>query len=46
MNKILITTSLITIILFSSGCATWDGIKEDSNNAYNTTKETIHEATK
>ena len=30
----------------STGCATWDGIKEDSSSAYDSTKEAIHEATK
>ena len=44
MRKIL-SLSMIMIALLSSGCATWDGLKEDSSNAYNSTKETIHEAT-
>jgi len=43
--KKLLTLSVITIALFSAGCATWDGLKKDSSSAYNSTKETIHEAT-
>ena len=45
MNKLLISCSIILLILVSSGCATWDGIKEDSKNAYDSTKEAIHDAT-
>jgi len=44
MKKLLVL-SILTIAVFSSGCATWDGLKKDSNKAYNSTKETIHEAT-
>lgn len=43
MKKLLISISLIA--LFSAGCATWDGVKQDSSHAYNTTKQTIHNAT-
>ena len=46
MNKFLISIGMITIIMISSGCATWDGIKEDSSTAYDATKEAIHDATK
>ena len=36
----------IIISLLISGCSsTWRGVKEDSNNAWNSTKETIHKAT-
>lgn len=45
MNKLLISCSIILLILVNSGCATWDGIKEDSKNAYDSTKEAIHDAT-
>ncbi len=43
--KKLLALSLIAIALLSSGCATWDGVKEDSKKAYDTTKDAIHEAT-
>jgi predicted small secreted protein len=46
MKKILLSFSIIAIALVSSGCATWDGLKEDSSNAYDSTKEAIHDATK
>lgn len=46
MKKILILTSVLTAILFLSGCsATWEGVKEDSSNAWYSTKETINEMT-
>lgn len=32
--------------LFLGGCSsTWEGVKDDSSDIYNDTKETIHEAT-
>ena len=34
--------SIILIILFSA-CATWDGLKEDSSNAWQTTKNVSSE---
>ena len=46
MNKLLLVLSIILITFVSSGCATWDGLKEDSKDAYETTKEAIHDATK
>jgi len=45
MNKLLIVFSIIVITIVSSGCATWEGVKKDSKNAYDSTKEAIHEAT-
>ena len=45
MKKILIFSMLIFIILASSGCATWGAIKEDTSNAWNSTKKAVHEAT-
>lgn len=45
MNKLLVTFCMFVLIVVSSGCATWDGIKEDSKNAYDSTKEAIHDAT-
>ena len=47
MKKILILASTVSILLLSTGCSgTWDGIKSDSSKAWDSTKETIHEATK
>lgn len=46
MGKLLRSFSLLAIIIISTGCATWDGIKEDSSSAYDSTKEAIHNATK
>lgn len=37
--------SISTIFLFSA-CATWQGIKQDSNNAWETTKDTTSKAYK
>ncbi len=34
---------LIILIIFFSGCATWDGLKEDSSNAWQTTKNVSSE---
>ena len=28
-----------------AGCATWDGVKKDTSNAYKSTKKAIHDAT-
>jgi len=46
MKKFILSITIITIALLQSGCATWDAIKDDSSNAYNSTKEAIHDATK
>lgn len=32
-------------LLLLQGCATWDGVKKDTSDAYNSTKEAIHDAT-
>ncbi len=56
MTRILIVSSFIVVGLLSSGCATWDGVKKDSNDgwektkevsgdAWNSTKEAVHNAT-
>ncbi|MDB2405393.1 entericidin EcnAB [Arcobacteraceae bacterium] len=45
-NKILRLLFISIIALVSSGCATWDGIKKDTGEAYDATKEAIHDATK
>jgi predicted small secreted protein len=44
--KFFLTIGFVLLsILFLSGCATWDGVKQDTSKAYNATKEAIHEAT-
>lgn len=36
----------IMLALFLSGCSsTWEGVKNDSSDIWNDTKETIHDAT-
>jgi len=45
MKKILLLISLVTIGFMTSGCATWDGVKKDSSNAWSSTKGAIHKAT-
>lgn len=35
----------MAIGLLSSGCATWSGVKQDSNKAWKATKKTVHDAT-
>ena len=37
--------ALIAISVISSGCATWNGVKQDSNEAWDSTKGAIHKAT-
>jgi len=47
MKKITILFSILSILIINTGCSgTWDGIKSDSGKAWDSTKETIHEATK
>ena len=52
-----IILGIFTLLIFFTGCATWDGVKKDSNHAweatkdgtakaYDATKEAIHDATK
>lgn len=37
---------IVSVLLLLSGCSsTWNGVKEDSNDAWKSTKETIHNAT-
>ncbi|WP_415250545.1 entericidin EcnAB [Sulfurimonas sp.] len=39
--------SILSILIIGTGCSgTWDGVKNDSGKAWDSTKETIHEATK
>lgn len=46
MRKVLILITLVSFITILSGCATWEGVKKDSSDAYDATKEAIHDATK
>ncbi len=43
-KKTLLILSLLISTLFLSGCATWEGVKEDSSKAWEVTKETSKEA--
>lgn len=45
MKKIFLLLSVLAAIFFSACSATWEGVKEDSSKAWESTKETIHEAT-
>ena len=45
MKKLLFLLTIITITLINTGCATWDGIKQDTSNMYNATKEVFKDAT-
>lgn len=45
MNILRITFITILLGLFFNGCATWEGIKTDTSNGWNATKEAIHDAT-
>ena len=47
MKNIIILLSVLTILVMSNGCSgTWEGIKNDSSQAWQSTKETVHEATR
>lgn len=43
LKKMTIIITLAILGLFFSGCATWDGLKEDSSNAWQTTKNVSSE---
>jgi predicted small secreted protein len=45
MKKVLILVSAVFMVFLASGCATWDGVKKDSSDAWKSTKGAIHEAT-
>ncbi|MFK5882543.1 MAG: hypothetical protein QM482_10080 [Sulfurospirillum sp.] len=36
--------SLIIMIIFFAGCATWNGIKQDTKTGAKWTKEKVHES--
>ena len=44
-SKILGIILLFVFTLVSTGCATWEGIKKDTNDGWEATKSAIHEAT-
>jgi uncharacterized lipoprotein len=46
MKKKLTLILMATFIFILSGCATWNGVKKDTIDAYDATKEAIHDATK
>lgn len=46
MKKIIMLSTVLIIGLLSSGCATWGAVKQDTNKAWNSTKEAVHNATK
>jgi hypothetical protein len=47
MKKFFAFALTSTILFLSSGCSgTWEGVKNDTSKAWESTKETIHEATK
>ena len=45
MKKLLMIAMFMVVAVVSTGCATWDGVKQDSNKGWNATKGAIHEAT-
>jgi len=47
MHKISIIIAFIGFNLFMAGCTkTWNGVKQDSSKAWNTSKKAVHNATK
>lgn len=46
MKRFLLLASVVIVAFISSGCATWEGVKEDSSKAWKSTKEAVHDATK
>jgi len=46
MKKISILVVLMTLSMIMSGCSkTWSGVKQDSSEAWDTSKKAVHEAT-
>ena len=46
MRKITILALLITLGMIMSGCSkTWSGVKQDTGEAWDSSKRAIHEAT-
>ena len=47
MKKVFTTLSILSVLMMTTACSgTWEGVKSDSGKAWDSTKETIHEATK
>ena len=45
MKKFLMVVVIVLISMVTTGCATWDGIKQDTSHGWNATKSAIHNAT-
>lgn len=46
MNKITVLALLVSLGMMMSGCSkTWSGIKQDTGEAWDSSKKAIHEAT-
>jgi predicted small secreted protein len=46
MKKISILVVFMTLSMIMSGCSkTWSGVKQDSSEAWDTSKKAVHEAT-
>ena len=46
MKKISILVVLMTLSMIVSGCSkTWSGVKQDTGEAWDTSKKAVHEAT-
>jgi len=46
MKKITILAVLMTLSMIMSGCSkTWNGVKHDTSEAWDTSKKAVHEAT-
>jgi predicted small secreted protein len=46
MKKISVLAVLVTLSMIMSGCSkTWSGIKQDSSEAWDSSKKAVHNAT-
>ena len=46
MKKFFSFLVILSVLVLNSGCsATWEGVKKDSSNMYNSTKKAIHNST-
>jgi predicted small secreted protein len=45
MKKFFVLALIIMTGFFISGCATWSGVKQDSSQAWKSTKKVVHDAT-
>jgi len=47
MKNVSIILAVLSVLVMSTGCSgTWEGVKSDTSNAVDSTREAIHEATK